>query len=711
MKKKPKALKSGNSNMQKSREISFTKKVGFKLSLFSTCGILLVGALTVTYMSISSYRLIEQANEERSNAALHTMQAVLEDYQEDSVRAATSMASYENMVLAVESGDAAAIKSAAAEASTAMGLDVDFVTVSNAQGIAIARTHSDQTGDSVISQKNISMALDGEITTHVDLGNEIKLSIRTGAPVKNALGKTIGVVSTGYSMVDPAFVDRMKEMTGNEFTIFIGDERANTTVIQNGQRAIGTKLDSKISKTVLEDRLEYQGNADILGSPYATVYSPIIDSDGNAIGIYFTGVSIEKINAALNTTTVFSILGVVILLILVATVLTLYIRKAIAKPLTSMSQIASELSRGNLDTELTYQSGDELGVLADAMRLTISSLQSYIRDISEKLGQMSRGDMRITMNLEYAGDFVAIRQAIELISSNLNRTLLLINTTSEEVNSGADQVSAAAQALAAGATEQAATVEELNASIASVTQQAELNTANVQKSVRYVEQAENNITESNDHMQRLNTSIQEISTTSQEISKITKLVEDIAFQTNILALNAAVEAARAGSAGKGFAVVADEVRNLAAKSAEAAKQTAALIEKSVTTVSEGEKLAADTLNRLIEAAEKAELAVQSIREIETATSEQAASIEQINEGLSQVSAVVQTNAATAEESSASSEELAAQAQTLQHEVSKFKLTDTQQFSAYLAEEKTQVAMLPAEAHDDYVSLAYKAGKY
>ncbi|WP_312279801.1 methyl-accepting chemotaxis protein [Oscillibacter sp.] len=711
MKMKPKALKSGNSNMQKSRGISFTKKVGFKLSLFATCGILLVGALTVTYMSISSYRLIEQANEERSNAALHTMQAVLEDYQEDSVRAATSMASYENMVLAVESGDAAAIRSAAAEASTVMGLDVDFVTVSNAQGITIARTHSDKTGDSVISQKNISMALDGEITTHIDLGNEIKLSIRTGAPVKNALGKTIGVVSTGYSMVDPAFVDRMKEMTGNEFTIFIGDERANTTVIQNGERAVGTKLDSNISKTVLEDRLEYQGNADILGMPYATVYSPIIDSDGNAIGIYFTGVSIEKINAALNTTTIFSILGVVILLILVAAVLTLYIRKAIAKPLTSMSQIASELSRGNLDTELTYQSGDELGVLADAMRLTISSLQSYIHDISEKLGQMSRGDMRITMNLEYAGDFVAIRQAIESISSNLNRTLLLINTTSEEVNSGADQVSAAAQALAAGATEQAATVEELNASITSVTQQAELNITNVQKSVRYVEQAENDITESNDHMQRLNTSIQEISTTSQEISKITKLVEDIAFQTNILALNAAVEAARAGSAGKGFAVVADEVRNLAAKSAEAAKQTAALIEKSVATVSEGEKLAADTLKRLIEASEKAELAVQSIREIETATSEQAASIEQINEGLSQVSAVVQTNAATAEESSASSEELAAQAQTLQHEVSKFKLADTQRFSAYPAEEKAQTPTLSAEERDNHMSLAYKTGKY
>lgn len=711
MKTKLKAPESGNSNIKKSNGISLTKKVGFKLSLFATCGILFVGALTVTYMSISSHRLIEQANKERSNAALHTMQAVLQDYQKDSVVAATSMASSEAMIHAVESGDAAAIRSAAEEARTAMGLDVDFITVSNAQGIAIARTHSDKIGDSILSQESIAMALNGEINTHIDLGNEIKLSIRTGAPVKNALGEIIGVISTGYSMVDPAFVDRMKEMTGNEFTIFIGDERANTTVIENGQRVVGTKLDSKIAKTVLEDRLEYQGNAHILGKSYATVYSPMIDSHGNPIGIYFTGVSIEKINAALYTTTIFSILGVVVLLILVAAVLTRYIRKSIAIPLANMSQVASELSRGNLNIELTYQSGDELGVLADAMRLTLSSLQSYIRDISEKLGQMSRGDMRITADLEYAGDFVAIRQAIELISSNLNRTLLLINTTSEEVNSGADQVSAAAQALAAGATEQAATVEELNASIASVTQQAELNTMNVQKSVKYVEQAENDITESYDHMQRLNTSIQEISMTSQEISKITKLVEDIAFQTNILALNAAVEAARAGSSGKGFAVVADEVRNLAAKSAEAANQTAALIEKSGTTVSEGEKLASDTLKRLIEASEKAKFAVQSIREIETATSEQAASIEQINEGLSQVSAVVQTNAATAEESSASSEELAAQAQTLQHEVSKFKLADTQPLSMYLTEEKAQAPMLPAEKYDDHTSLAFNAAKY
>ncbi len=163
--------------------------------------------------------------------------------------------------------------------------------------------------------------------------------------------------------------------------------------------------------------------------------------------------------------------------------------------------------------------------------------------------------------------------------------------------------------------------------------------------------------------------------TSEQISKITKLVEDIAFQTNILALNAAVEAARAGDAGKGFSVVAEEVRNLAAKSSEAAKQTAALIDQASTDVAQGETLAAETAKALQNVSEKEKLVGGAIQQVEDASSKQTAAIEQITQGLSQVSAVVQTNAANAEESSASSEELAAQAKNLQKEVGKFRLKE------------------------------------
>ncbi len=364
----------------------------------------------------------------------------------------------------------------------------------------------------------------------------------------------------------------------------------------------------------------------------------------------------------------------------VISILIIFVAGRIAAPIKRLTETANQIADGRLDISAEVTTRDETGQMAIAINRTVVQLNkyvNYIKEITQSLETMAQGDLRIHLEQDYAGEFAVVKHALLNISGSLSNTISHINDAANQVNTGADQVSAAAQALSSGATEQAATVEELTASISSVSQQAEQNIINVQKSVEYVVQAEGNITDSNEHMKRLNASMKEISETSQEISKITKLVEDIAFQTNILALNAAVEAARAGSAGKGFAVVADEVRSLAAKSAQASKQTAELIEKSVTTVAKGEEIAANTLKRLIEASEKAESAVKFIREIETATSEQASSIEQINEGLMQVSAVVQTNAATAEESSASSEELAAQAQTLQHEVNKFKLSDTQ----------------------------------
>ncbi|WP_312060551.1 methyl-accepting chemotaxis protein [Anaerotignum sp.] len=392
-----------------------------------------------------------------------------------------------------------------------------------------------------------------------------------------------------------------------------------------------------------------------------------------------------------NETTAFiliTILGIIILLgAIFSFILSRKISKSISTPIGRVVDASELLALGHVDIDLSdLDSKDETGILAASFTKMLDGIRKQV--IAAE--QISNGDFTQSVPLRSNEDTLGL--ALQKIKNDLNETLQLIRTAADQVNSGAGQVAAAAQALSSGATEQAATVEELNASIASVSQQAELNTTSVHNAVEYVGQAGQEISSSNEFMKRLNVSMREIGESSQQISKITKLVEDIAFQTNILALNAAVEAARAGNAGKGFAVVADEVRTLAARSAEAAKQTSELIEKSVTIVSQGEQLAEDTLKRLISASEKADLAVQSIQEIENATTEQAASVEQINEGLNQVSAVVQTNAATAEESSASSEELAAQAQTLQQEVSRFKLMDTYGYSEFSYKEEKSSAL-------------------
>ncbi len=395
----------------------------------------------------------------------------------------------------------------------------------------------------------------------------------------------------------------------------------------------------------------------------------------------------------------------------VSAVLTVFIviaiRRSILRPVNEIVGAYREIAKGNMKAQISYQSRDELGQMAGLIQKTNELQSAIINDVIEKFTKISQGDLRLRVDLDYPGDFAMLKQTIESTAFTLNNTMQIINTAAEQVSAGASQVSSGAQALAAGSTEQAASVEELNASIISIAEQAMENSDHVKAAHQQVEQSGDGVSSGNAHMAQLTEAMADIGASAHQIASITKVIEDIAFQTNILALNAAIEAARAGAAGKGFAVVADEVRSLAAKSAEAAKQTGALIQNSVATVARGTQMTAQTAQVLQDLGTNAQQIMDVMVRIEQASAEQAGAIEQIKLGLSQVSAVVQTNAATAQENSATSEEMSAQAVTLREAVGRFQLATDR------ARQEMDILPLRASPDDVYPSfgVAVGQGKY
>lgn len=414
---------------------------------------------------------------------------------------------------------------------------------------------------------------------------------------------------------------------------------------------------------------------EINGVKKFSAYAPIAGTDGWSIGITapISDFTSSTILAA------FIIMGMLLAAVVVTIIISLYLANGIGIPIRQCAKRLEMLAEGDLTSEVPrIIRHDETGMLAEATDRIVTAMSGIIKDIEFGLEEISEGNFQADSREKelYVGDFRQIAASLYKLMERLSNTLLQVRVSADQVSGGSDQIAAGAQALSQGATEQASSVEELAAAINGISAAIEKTADQAMESRSQTVQTSGEVTICNQQMQEMIHAMGRIRESSGEIRKIIKTIEDIAFQTNILALNAAVEAARAGEAGKGFAVVADEVRSLAGKSAEASKDTTALIEGSLQMVETGTQIANETAESLMRVVRDTQKVSEMVDGIAGAAKEQADSIFQVTQGVDQISSVVQTNSATAEESAAASEELSGQAQMLKKLVAKFQLAQS-----------------------------------
>ena len=679
-----------NKKQEKSKSLS---TLIMRLNAYTVAITVTITSLIALFLSNNTIHQIA-VNESLSN--IKVLQSEIEFKKENLITSAKAIALDSDIVGAVTMRDSAKIIAEIGKKAEALKLDA--ITVTDGKGVVLGRSHDpNKKGDDVSSQQNIKNALSGKDASEIESGTVIKYAVKAGVPICDKLGKIIGCISVGYQLDNPEFVDNLKAMMGDEFTIFQGDVRINTTLIDNGQRAVETKLDSKIADIVINQKKDYKGTVELFGKNYIAVYSPILSEDGSKVtGILYSGNDLTQSEQTFLFQLTLLVSTALIAIFISIFFVTRVLKRRVKTPLEKVVNAAKAIETGKIDEAVhqelaSIHSKDEIGSLARSMEGAVNSVQQIADDTSVLAKAITNKDLTISIDSErHNGIYKTIAEVIKNLFTEIKMILEQIKSTADGIVVGSGHVSSASQTLAQGATEQASSTEELAATISEIAQQINDNTANASQASVMVDETGNQVSVSSEYMIDMLTAMDEISKTSGEIAKIIKTIDDIAFQTNILALNAAVEAARAGAAGKGFAVVAEEVRNLATKSAEAAKRTADLIEKASSAVTKGSKISKDTEQALKSVVESTNKINEIVREIYDAAQRQKEGIYQINAGVDLISNVVQTNSATAEETAAASEELDGQAQLLMKMVGNYKFNN--QLSGSLTPSSEEIAI-------------------
>lgn len=395
------------------------------------------------------------------------------------------------------------------------------------------------------------------------------------------------------------------------------------------------------------------------------------------------------------------VLGVIV--VVCQAIFTTYSSRTIRVTMGTVLDATKKLAMGDTDMVLEKTNNDEFGLLVD----DLNALIEHTKEQAAIADAVAGGDM--TINVVPKSDKDVLGYALKTMVEKNYHALTNIDQGAYQVMTSASQVASASESLAQGSTEQASAIEQVTASIEEVAEKTKENADEANKAAALIEKVIADVQSGNAEMAQMLEAMNDINKSSESISKIIKVIDDIAFQTNILALNAAVEAARAGDAGKGFAVVAEEVRNLAAKSAQAAAETADLIEDSIEKVGVGSNIANDTYKSLEVITDVVRESESIITGVAESSNYQATAVAQINQAIGQISQVVQTNSATSEECAAASDELSGQAGRMRELISIFKLGNKPDNS--VSREIDRKASPARVNNEKIISLGEDFGKY
>lgn len=625
---------------------------------------------TITYNSIIN----EQSNSAAANAS-HVISNTFTDQVNSQYVSAQLVASDANLVVAVTNKNHDTVLEILNDKLTT--LDLSFISLADADGIMLARTNTpEEYGDDVSSLSNIASALSGTSATGAGVGST-SYNLVSAVPIYDFTNQIIGEVNLCYTLNEnQSLVDSLKEISGADCAIYMGD----TYSVSTFQGLEGTTLDADIVEKVINQQQEVTKTATIGGTSYIVSYIPILNFDNTVSGVIMSGVDMTDINRQQKAILLYIIIIGIAVIAISGLIFIILMRKKLKKPLDCVVFAAKAIEEGTIDNEVREKLAsvsskqDEVGSLARSIEGAVNSIERIAADTKVLQVAADRHDLSVSVDTSvHKGIYKTTIEVVESLFMDIGKIVAQIKQVSEGIDTSAEQSSSVSQMLAQGTTEQASATEELAATIAEINKQVSSNAASTEGASKLSAENMADIREGSRLMEELLSAIGDIENTSVLISNIIKTIEDIAFQTNILALNASVEAARAGSAGKGFAVVANEVRSLATKSAEAANNTTALINASISAVQKGSGIARETSGKLDTIVTKTVKVHEIIATISQATQNESEAVAQVNTGIGQISDVVQTNSATAEETAAASMDLSMQAAHLRDMVKMYTL--------------------------------------